>query len=254
MGARDLGSATAVVTGGGRGIGRAVADSLAARSVKVGLLARGRDALEAAAEELADAHGTEALAVPCDVTDAEAVEAAVDLVAERLGEPTILVHCAGTLLDRPLLEAEPGELLDVVATNLGAAMFVCRAVGRRMVGNELPGKVVLIGSAFARKGVSGYSAYSASKAGIEGLTRALAVEWARYGIQVNCVVPGHVQTAMTAEAFADEATRGAVLRTIPARRLGDPADIAAMVIALVGPEAGFVTGASLVVDGGFSVR
>ena len=168
------------------------------------------------------------------------------------GPPSVLVNCAGRLLDRRLVDTSDAEWAEILTTNLTSVFYTCRAFGRRLRAVRQPGRVVNVSSIFGHRGVSGYAAYAASKAGIDGLTRTLAVEWASAGIRVNSVSPGHVKTAMSA-ALADPAVERYVLGRIPAGRVADPEEVAELVAYLVSPAAELITGQTIVLDGGYTI-
>jgi 2-deoxy-D-gluconate 3-dehydrogenase len=245
---------TAVVTGAGRGIGRAVAVALARAGASVVLASRSPAELAETADEVAGGGGRPALVAPTDVTDPGQVEDLFERAAEVLGQPSVLVSCAGQLLERRLVETTDAEWAGILSTNLTSAFYVCRAFARPLLASRQPGRIVIVSSAFGHVGVSGYAAYSASKAALDGLTRALAVEWASAAIGVNSVAPGHLHTAMTAAAFADPATVRYVVGRIPAGRMPRPDEVADLVTYLVSPSAELITGQSILIDGGYTIR
>ena len=246
---------TAVVTGAGRGIGRAVAEALAGAGASVVLASRNDAELaEAAMAVERCGQGRPALAVPTDVRAAAQVEALFSRATEYGGgePPSILVNCAGRLLDRRLVDTGDDEWAEVLTTNLTSVFFACRAFGRRLRAERRPGRVVNVSSIFGHRGVPGYAAYAASKAGIDGLTRTLAVEWASSGIRVNSVSPGHVDTAMSA-ALADPVVERYVLGRIPAGRVAKPEEVADLVVYLASPAAELITGQTIILDGGYTI-
>jgi 3-oxoacyl-[acyl-carrier protein] reductase len=236
----------AVVTGGARGIGRAMTRALAAAGAKVVVSGRNQAALEEACAEVVAAGG-EALAVPADV----AVEAEADhLVArtlETFGKAEILINNAGVTKDGLLLRMSDKDWDEVLDTNLKGAFHCTRAFARPMV-RQRWGRIVNITSVIGLTGNAGQVNYAASKAGLIGLTKAVAKELASRHITVNAVAPGFIDTAMT-EALGEKAREGLMAR-IPLGRLGKPEDVAHAVLFLCSEEAGYVTGQVLTVDGG----
>jgi len=245
----DLTGRVAVVTGGASGIGAAVAAALAARGARVAVLDVRADASLAAADDLA---GTEHLGVACDVTDQDSVDAAVARVLEATGRVDVLVNCAGIVALAPAEYLGPDAWARTLDVNLTGTHRVTQAVGRHMLAAGY-GRVVTIASQAAHVGIDGHAAYCASKAGVLGLTRVLALEWGRRGVTVNTVSPTVVLTALGRSAWANEA--GVRHQDeIPTGRFATPAEIAAAVLFLVGESAGMVNGADLRVDGGFTIR
>ena len=241
----------ALVTGAGRGIGRAVALALAEAGAAVACVARSRDQVDAVAAAIAEAGGR-ACARPLDVTRATSVEAAVQEVEAALGPIDVLVNNAGIVLEKPALETTDDEWESVLATNL-TGMFRCaRTVGPGMI-RRGRGKIINIGSMYGALGVSRYAAYCASKAGAEGLTRSLAVEWARHGIQVNCLAPGFTNTEIPRAALTDAEKRARFLSRVPARRIGEPEEVGRLAVYLASAASDFMTGQTIRLDGGQTI-
>ncbi|MEU6188087.1 3-oxoacyl-ACP reductase family protein [Nocardia sp. NPDC047038] len=242
----------AIVTGAGRGLGRAMADALADAGARVCVAARTKSELDAFVAQQADL-GREALACPTDVTAVDAVDNLIDATVAKWGRLDVLVNNSGIVATTPLLEQEPDEWDRVIATNMRGVYLATRAAGRYMVPARA-GKIVNITSNFAIKGVPGHAAYSASKAGVIAFTRAMAVEWAPFGIKVNALAPGYFATPLNAELRADHALYERVVRNIPVRRMGVPEEIKPWLLMLAGDTADFVTGETIVIDGGQSAR
>lgn len=243
-----------MVTGAGRGIGQAIATALARAGARVALASRTTEELDHTAHSIEQAVGHMPLVVPTDVGDAAQVEALFDTVGSEIGDPSVLVNCAGQLLQRPLVDTTDAEWSEILTTNLTSAFYCCRAFGRSSLAAGRKGCVVTVSSVFGQVGVASFAAYSATKAALDGLTRALAVEWARSGVRVNSVAPGHLHTAMTETLLATEATTRHLLGRIPAGRLVTPAEVADLVVYLVSPSAEMITGQTIVLDGGYTIR
>jgi len=235
----------AIVTGASRGIGRAVALRLGAAGTAVVAAARG-DHADAVAAEI-QAAGGRAVAVSADVTDRAQVEAMVATALDRFGRVDVLVNNAGVTRDQLAMRMSPEDWDAVVSTNLTSAFGCVRAVLRSMV-KQRYGRIISMGSVVGQMGNPGQANYAASKAGLEGFSRALARELASRKITVNVVAPGMIDTDMTA-ALGD-AARDAMLAQIPLGRLGTPDDVAHAVCFLASDEAAYITGHVLAVNGG----
>lgn len=241
----DLGGKAAIVTGASRGIGRAIALRLASAGALVVAGARA-DHAEPVAREIETAGGT-AIAVALDVTEAASIAALAQTALERFGRIDVLVNNAGIVRDQLLLRMKPEEWDAVICTNLTAAFVCCRAVLRPML-KQRAGRIVNIGSVVGRTGNPGQANYAASKAGLEGFTRSLALEVASRGITANVVAPGMIETDMI--AALDERAREALGGRIPMGRLGTAEDVAAAVCFLASDEASYITGQVVGVNGG----
>jgi 2-deoxy-D-gluconate 3-dehydrogenase len=250
MAGAPLAGEVAVVTGAGRGIGRAVALRLAALGADVGLVQRGDAAGTAAAVR---ALGRRAHVVRADLADPGAGERAIDDAADQLGGLDVLVANAGTIHREPALDVPLEAWRQVVDVNLVSAFATARAAARRFCAHG-GGRIVLVASVLAQQGGINVSAYAASKAGVANLARALANEWAPLGIRVNAVAPGYVENDQTAPLRADPERLAAISARIPAGRWGTDEDVAAAVAYLVSPEAAYVHGHVLAVDGGWLGR
>ena len=236
----------ALVTGASRGIGRAILMALAGQGARVAGTATTRGGAEAIAEALAAA-GHEGVGLVLDVADSASIEAAMSEIGERLGAPSILVNNAGVTRDNLLMRMKDDEWQTVIDTNLGSVYRLSKACLRSMT-KARKGRIVNIASVVGAMGNAGQTNYAASKAGMMGFTKSLAREVGSRGITVNCVAPGFIDTDMT-RAIAD-AQRDALLGAIPLGRLGAPEEIAAAVVFLCSPAAGYITGETLHVNGG----
>ena len=233
------------MTGASRGIGRAIAERLAAGGATVICVARGTNA-DATAAAIAGAGG-KAEAYAADVTDAAAVEGLVKSVVEKHGKLDILVSNAGITRDQLMLRLKRADWDEVIATNLTASFTLCQAAIKPMI-RQRSGRIVAISSVVGQMGNAGQANYAASKAGLIGLCKALAREVASRNVTVNVVAPGFVETDMT-KAIAD-ATKAQWSEQIPLGRIGTPAEIAAAVGFLASDEASYITGQVLAVNGG----
>jgi 2-deoxy-D-gluconate 3-dehydrogenase len=242
----------AIVTGAGRGLGRAIAEALSASGADVVIASRTAVQLDSVASRI-EAAGRRALAVPTDITDPAAVDELVNRTIEVFGRVDILVNNSGVLASTPLLDQEPDEWDRVIDTNLRGVYLMTRAVGRHLVAQR-SGKIINIASNFARMGIANHAAYSVSKAGIIQFTKCMAIEWARHNVQVNAVAPGYFATELNAAMRADQATTDKVLRAIPARRMGEAGELAPWILLLAGSASDFMTGETVVIDGGQSAH
>ena len=242
----DLESKCALVTGASGGIGGAIASALHAQGAVVALSGTRREALEAKAAEL----GERTHIVPCDLSDAAAVADLVGDAAAEMGALDILVNNAGITRDNLAMRMKDEEWQAVIDVNLSAAFRLCRASLRGMMKRRW-GRIINITSIVGTTGNPGQINYAAAKAGLVGMSKALAQEVASRSITVNCVAPGFIQTAMT-EALP-EAQREKLSDAIPAGRLGDVGDISAAVVYLASDEAAYVTGQTLHVNGGMAM-
>jgi 3-oxoacyl-[acyl-carrier protein] reductase len=239
----ELGGKVAVVTGGSRGIGLAIAQALAGAGAKVAVLARDG----ARAQQAAAALGGGAQGYACDVSDATQAEATLGTVDKALGPVDILVNNAGIARDNLLFRIPEDDWDAVLDTNLKGAFLMTKLAARGMIKRRW-GRVVNITSVVGLTGNKGQSNYAASKAGLIGFTKAVAKELASRNVLVNAVAPGFIDTEMT-QAIAEEAKQ-ALQAAIPLGRLGQGADVAAAVLFLASDFASYITGQVLVVDGG----
>jgi 3-oxoacyl-[acyl-carrier protein] reductase len=242
----DLTGKAALVTGASGGIGADIARALHGAGATVALSGTRVEPLEALAGEL----GERAHVLPCNLGDAEAVEALPKAAVAAMGSVDILVNNAGITRDNLFMRMSDEEWAQVIEVNLTSTMRLCRGVLRGMMKARW-GRIVNISSVVGATGNPGQGNYAASKAGMVGMSKSLAYEVASRGITVNCIAPGFIETAMT-DKLNDE-QKGKILGQIPAGRMGTPGEIAAAALYLASPEAGYVTGATLHVNGGMAM-
>ena len=241
---------TAVVTGGSRGIGRAICLELARRGANVVFSYAGNTAAAAKTLEELKALGVEARAIQGNVADPAAAKTLVDTAVKELGGIHILVNNAGITRDGLAMAMKEEDFDAVIETNLKGA-FLCMKAAIRPMMKARYGRIVNLSSVVALRGNPGQVNYCASKAGLIGMTKSLAKEMGARGITVNAVAPGYISTDMT--AALPDAARDAMLSTIPVGRAGSPEDVAAAVAFLASEEAGYITGQVLSVDGGMGM-
>ena len=246
----DLSGKSALITGASSGLGRHFAEALSAAGAKVALAARRRDLVGAVSQAIKQGGGT-AVAVQMDVTERASVEDAVGEAAAALGSLDILVNNAGVTANKSFLDMTREEWDRVIDTNLTGAFSVAQAAARRMQ-EQGGGAIVNIASILGLRVAGHVPAYVASKAGVVQLTKAMALELARHNIRVNALCPGYMETDLNREFFASEAGQG-LIRRIPQRRLGRPEELDGALLLLCSDAGSYITGATLVVDGGHLV-
>ncbi len=242
----DLTGKCALVTGASGGIGAAIARRLHARGAAVGLSGTRVEPLQALAAEL----GERAHVLPCNLSDKDVVEALPKQAVEAMGAVDILVNNAGITKDNLFMRMSDEEWDSVLNVNLTSTFRLCRGVLRGMMKARW-GRIVNISSIVGATGNPGQANYAAAKAGMVGMSKSLAYEVASRGITVNCVAPGFIATAMTDKLTDDQ--KAGILGQVPAGRMGDADEIAAAVLYLASAEAGYVTGATLHVNGGMAM-
>ena len=242
----DLTGMTALVTGASGGIGSAIAKALAAQGARVALSGTREEALHAVAADI----GGDIVVLPCNLGDAAAVDGLIPRAVEALGKIDILVNNAGVTRDNLIMRMKDEEWDQVISVNLEAAFRLIRAATKPMMRARF-GRVITITSIVGTTGNPGQANYAASKAGLVGMSKALAQELASRNITVNCVAPGFIASAMT-DGLPD-AQKDALLGKIPAGKLGEGSDIAAAVVYLASSEASYVTGQTLHVNGGMAM-
>lgn len=243
----DLTGMTALVTGASGGIGSAIAQALARQGARLAVSGSNADKLTL----FRDALGGDHVALPCNLGDAAAVDALVPSAVEALGgKLDILVNNAGVTRDNLIMRMKDEEWMDVIRINLEANFRLARAAAKPMMKARF-GRIISITSVVGATGNPGQANYAASKAGVTGMTKALAQELASRGVTANCVAPGFIATTMTADL--PDAQKDALNQRIPAGRMGEGSDIAAAVVYLASKEAGYVTGQTVHVNGGMAM-
>lgn len=242
----------ALVTGGSRGIGKAIVQALAREGAKVAFVYKGsKDAAESLQAEIAQAGGA-AKAVQGDVADPEAAKRIVADVLTEWGRVDILVNNAGVIRDGLFVRMDADAWKSVLTTNLDGTFYFCRAVAEQMALKQRSGRIINVSSVAAEHVNSGQANYAASKGAVNSLTRALAVELGSRRVTVNAVAPGFIETDMS-EAVRNKAGDFIAKKLVPLRRLGKPDDIAGVVLFLAGPAGAYITGQVITVDGGLSL-
>jgi NAD(P)-dependent dehydrogenase (short-subunit alcohol dehydrogenase family) len=247
----DIAGQVALVTGASSGIGRHFAEVLALAGAKVALAARRTELLAEAAETI-ESRGGKCLSLACDVTNQEDINGAIAAAEERLGALTILVNNAGVVVSKSLFEHTEADWDYVMDTNLKGAWLAAREFAHHLVSRKRPGRIVNISSVLASRTIGRVPAYCAAKAGLSHLTHVLAMELARYGILVNALAPGYVETNFNRAFFQTEAGKALIAR-IPLKRIAQTDDLDGALLFLCSPASAYVTGAVLAVDGGHGV-
>ncbi|MEW5911842.1 MAG: SDR family NAD(P)-dependent oxidoreductase [Thermodesulfobacteriota bacterium] len=246
-----LADKTALVTGASRGIGRAIAVVLAQAGARVVCCARSQEQLQELCAQIR-AQGGQALAAPADVAQPQDRRRVIEQAAGAWGSLDILVNNAGIHAEKPALELSDQELSRVMEVNFFSMFALARDAAPHMI-KAGGGRIVNMGSFWGQKGVSRQLPYCVSKTAVEAMTRCLAVEWARYNIQVNTVAPGHILTEISKPALEDEKIGKDILRRIPARRVGEAEEVAYLTAFLCSDQARYLTGHLYYIDGGQAI-
>lgn len=242
---------TALVTGGSKGIGKSIALRMAEAGADVAVSSRNKTDLDdvvVAIEKI----GRVGLGIPADVTDVRQNYEMVDKTMNKFGKIDVLVTAAGLMLTGPATDLREEEWDRVIDTNLKGTFFTCQAVVNKAMRKQKKGKIILLSSVRAFLGDNEKAVYCASKGGVLQLTRALAIEWAQYNINVNAVAPTWTITDMTKDRLEDKELVEAIIKRIPLKRLATTEDIASCICYLSSPEADFITGETIKIDGGFT--
>ncbi|WP_157014670.1 SDR family NAD(P)-dependent oxidoreductase [Mesorhizobium xinjiangense] len=240
----------AIVTGASRGLGQAIAETLATAGADVAVTAREKVSLDETCRRI-EASGVRAEPLALDVRDVTACGEAIDTATTALGGIDIIVNNAGYEEVRPSLEVDEALWERIVSTNLKGAFFCAQAAARQMCQQERPGAIINLCSLTSYVGIPTAVPYGSSKTGLLGMTRALAAEWAPYDIRVNAIAPGYFRTAMTDGFYQDEDWQTSMLAKIPQKRFGQMQDLAGAVLFLASDASAYVTGHCIPVDGGY---
>lgn len=246
----DLTGRVAIMTGAGRGLGRTMALALAAAGSDLALASRTTSELDSLVAEV-EALGRRAIAVPTDVTSPEACEAMVATTIDQLGRLDVLVNNAGTNVRKSALEITPDEYDFVLQTNLKGYFNGARAAGRHFV-DQGSGKVINVSSILGSVALPNQAAYASSKGAIDQLTKVLAIEWAEANVQVNGLAPTYFETDLTRPLYDDPERKAFIEDRTPMGRWGQPHELAGAVIFLAGDASNFITGQTILVDGGWT--
>jgi len=243
----------AIVTGGSKGLGFAIAEALAQAGADIVMTSRTESEIEAAAEKLAGETGRKIVPLVADVSSGEDVKRLVGTTVETLGKIDIAVNNAGINIRHPALEFPVEDFEKVVDINLHGVFRVSQAVGAKMI-EQGSGSIINIASILDTVSIAGRSAYAASKGGVKMLTKSLALEWTEHGVRVNAISPGPFATPLNKPLIEDPVMNEKFLQRVPIGRWGDPSELGPAAVFLASPAAGYITGTTLYVDGGWTTH
>lgn len=247
----ELKGKTAVVIGGSKGLGFGMATGLAEAGADVVLTSRKQNELDAAAEKICQNTGGNVVGISADITSMEGINQLIAKIEEKFGHIDILLNGAGVNVRKPVLEFEESDWDKVQDVQLKYVFFMCQAVAKHMIKNNIKGKIINIASLTSQLGLPNMVSYCAAKGAIVQITKAMANELAAYGINVNAIGPGYYETEMTKPIFENVEYANKLLSRIPKNRFGLPADLAGTAVFLASSASDYVTGQVVYVDGGF---
>ena len=250
----DLTGKVAIVVGGSRGLGRGMATGLLDAGATVVICSRNEEAVRKAALEMSEETGSICEGIALDVTSVEAIQAFIAKVDEKFGRIDILINSAGINVRKDALDFEEEDWDKVTDTQLKYVFFMDKYVGKYMVDHNIKGRIINVGSISSMVGLKNIVAYVTSKGGILQMTKALANEWAQYGITVNAIGPGYCYTEMTRPLLSKPGVTEKYEERIPMGRLGEPEDMATTAVYLASDASGYVTGQMIYVDGGWTIN
>ena len=247
----DLSGKVAIITGGATGIGRGISDGLADAGATVVLCARRLNVLEEACKEIAERTGAKTMPHRLDITSTDEINTLVTDVVAEFGHVDILVNNAGVGgSEKPVLEMSEQDWDTTVNTDLRGIFVLSQAVGKQMVKQGTGGKVINVASIGGELVFPNMSAYCASKGGVIQLTKVMALEWTRYNIQVNAILPGYFETPMNTHFFASDVGKKIIKKNIPVNRLGQQDEMRGLAVYLASEASSFMTGSAVIIDGG----
>lgn len=249
----DLKGKIAVITGGATGIGRGIAEGLADAGATIVLCARRMEVLEKACKEIKERAGVETYAHRLDVTSTPEIELLIDDVIMKFGKIDILINNAGVGgNEKPILKMTEQDWDATIAIDLRGVFVLSKHVAKKMVERGEGGKIINVASIAALRATRSMSAYCASKSGVNQLTKVMAAEWTRYNIQVNAILPGLFETPINTHFFATKAGQE-VLKSMPMRRVGQIDEVRGLAVYLASPASNYMTGTSIIIDGGQTI-
>ncbi|WP_297277961.1 3-oxoacyl-[acyl-carrier-protein] reductase [uncultured Brachyspira sp.] len=246
----NLKNKTAIITGSSRGIGKKIAETLAKEGVNVVITATNSDKASSVAEEIKSAYNVETLGLEHDAKSSESCKNVIAKTIEKFGSIDILVNNAGITKDMLVIQMDDNAWNDVLSTNLSGAFYTSREAAKNML-RARKGKIINISSVIGKMGNAGQANYAAAKAGLIGITKSMAKEFAPRNIRVNAIAPGFIQTDMT-DALPEDTVKG-IMSITPLKKLGTPEDVANLVLFLASDMSNYITGEVIAVDGGMSM-
>ncbi|MDR1397398.1 MAG: glucose 1-dehydrogenase [Desulfarculales bacterium] len=250
----DLSGKVALVTGGSKGIGFGMAEALAHAGADLIIASRNLEQCRIAAEHMKKIKGNRAIAISCDVTSSQSVNSMVDEAVKELGGINILVNNAGMNIRNPVVKVSDSDWQTVINTNLTGMFYVARKVGDQMIKQGKKGKIINIASVYSAVASENVVSYTTTKSAVVNMTKAMALEWAKYDINCNAISPAYILTELTAKLVNDKDTYEWMMRMTPLKRLGSLEDLAGPVVFLASDWANYITGHNLLVDGGWTAQ